>query len=355
MPRTRWRASLASCLLLALPSGASGAPAARAQDAAEEESILRDAEKIERSLISLVSRIRESTVAVVRYVQQEKDGVVTEVGGGMGSGVVVSNDGKVFTNVHVIENASRIEVVFRDGATVEAELFNKMPVYDFALLRVRRADLRAADFAKTSLVEPGQWVLAAGNPRGLGLDGEPVVTLGIVSGKGRVAGGKYQYHNAVQTDAEINPGNSGGPLFDLNGRVIGINGLITTVNNAIANVGVGFTIPADQIASFLPSMLSGETVEPGYSGIQIEPRTDEKGGVMVKSVDRRSPADKVGIRPGDRITGLNGKPIDGITAWANEVAMLPGGRTVTLRLVRENRSLVKKLTLETRGGDEAPR
>ncbi|MBI4879820.1 MAG: trypsin-like peptidase domain-containing protein [Planctomycetes bacterium] len=345
----------ASWLLLALLLETGGARAARAQDAAEEEAILRDAEKIERSLVSLVSRIRESTVAVVRYVAEDKDGLATEVGGGMGSGVVVSNDGKVFTNVHVIEDAVRIEVVFSDGLTAQAELFNKMPLYDFALLRVRRADLRPADFAKTSLVEPGQWVLAAGNPRGLGMDGEPIVTLGIVSGKGRVAGGKYQYHNAVQTDAEINPGNSGGPLFDLNGRVIGINGLISTVNNASANIGVGFTIPADQIASFLPSMLSGETVEPGYSGIQIEPRTDEKGGVMVRSVERRSPADKVGIRPGDRITGLNGKPIDGITAWANEVAMLPGGRTVTLRLVRENRSLVKKLTLETQAKDETPK
>ncbi len=334
----RCRASILAFLLLLFASSA-----ANAADE-DEEVVLREAEKIERSLVSLVGKIRESTVAVIRYVESEENGTIVENQAGLGSGVVVSRDGKVFTNVHVVQGASRVEVVLSGGAVLDAEVFSEMPLYDFALLRVR-SPAPPADFAKTAAVAPGQWAIAAGNPRGLATDGEPIVTLGIVSGKGRVAGGTFQYNNAIQTDAEINPGNSGGPLFDLNGRVIGINGLISTLNNAKQSVGVGYSIPGDQILSFLPSLMAGSQVAAGYSGLNVDDSTAADGGVMVKTVERGSPADKVGVRAGDRITGLNGHAIATHTDWKNVTAMLPNGRTVALRFERKGRSYLKKFTL----------
>ncbi len=331
--------------LIALAVALAGPGAAFSQP--DEETILREAEKIERSMVNLVSKIRESTVAVVRYVEKPtEDGRTVEQQAGVGSGVVVDRDGKVFTNVHVIAGASRVEVIFEDGEVCEAEVFNEMPTYDFALLKVRRSGLSPAKWASTAAVQTGQWALAAGNPRGLALDGEPVVTLGIVSGKGRVAGGKYKYHNSIQTDAEINPGNSGGPLFDLNGRIVGINGLINTLNASKANVGVGYSIPGAQIESFLPSLMSGEPVEAGYHGLTVAASDDPRGGVVVRKVARNSPADKVGIRVGDRITGLSGQTIAGIVDWSNLQAMLPNGRTISLRYERNGRYSTKTLKLE---------
>jgi len=317
------------------------------RDEAEDEIMLAEAEKLERSMVRLVEKVRESTVAVVRYQRKDVDGQSVEVASGQGSGVVVSRDGKVFTNVHVIDQASRIEVIFADGETAEAELFSSMPLYDFALLRVRRAGLKPADFARTTRVEPGQWALAAGNPRGLGADGEPVVTLGIVSGLGRVAGGRYRYNNAIQTDAEINPGNSGGPLFDLDGRVLGINGLISTRDQSKTNVGVGYTIPGDQIRNFLPRLIAGDIVEPGYSGLMVLPETHEQGGVEIARVIHGSPAAKVGLRIGDRIIGVNGTRIENHTDWSNVIAMLPGGKSLSIRFVRDGRGSVKRFTLLT--------
>lgn len=337
-----WTALIA---LIGEPAVAGPQAAGKSSDPAEEEAVLREAEKIERSLVHLVGKVRQSTVSVVRYVEKEVNGQQVEVGGGLGSGVVVSRDGKVFTNVHVVEGASRILVTFSDGETVEAELYSRMPLYDFAMLRVRRAGLVPARFKKTQNVAAGQWALAAGNPRGLGQDGQPIVTLGIISGLGRVAGSRYRYNNAIQTDAEVNPGNSGGPLFDLDGRIIAINGLISTTSSAKTNVGVAYSIPGDQIQSFLPDLLAGGLVESGYSGISIDPVTHEEGGVLVRQVDRGSPADKVGIKAGDRVTGVNQTRIDGYTAWANCMAMLPNGRTIHLRTVRDGRSTVKRLQL----------
>lgn len=342
------RRSLATRLAALALAAVAGAAAAAAGDPAAEEPVLREAERVQQSLVALVARIRPATVAVVRYLEREENGKSIEVPGGMGSGVIFTRDGRILTNVHVIENASRVEVVLADHRTLPAEVVMEHAKYDFAVLQVKAGNLPAAEFAKTSLVVPGQWAIAAGNPRGLGLDGEPVVTLGIVSGLGRVAGGQFDYLNAIQTDAEINPGNSGGPLFDLDGRIIGINGKIATRDDVVANVGVGFTIPAAQIQAFLAAANKGE---PGYSGLVIAGGTHEKGGVVVGSVIPRSPADKVGIRAGDRIVSLNGRGIDNFTTWSNEIALLPNGKTMSLQIVREgNRAITKKLTLQSPAG-----
>jgi len=339
---------LAACVV---PSTASAASAA---DRDQDEKTLREAEKIERSFIKLVKDVQQSTVAVKRYREVEVDGQKTLVPSGVGSGVIISKTGQILTNVHVIEGAAKVEVVFADGRTVEAEVYSQMPKFDFAMLVVRAGILDAAKWSSTDAIKPGEFAIAAGNPRALALDGSPVVTLGIISGLGRRAPGKFDYGNAIQTDAEINPGNSGGPLFDLRGRIIGINGKIATLNAGKTNVGVGYTIPASQIQNFLPALASGETVEPGYSGLTIEPSTHEQGGVLIRSVAKNSPAAKVGIRSGDRVVSLNNVSIDSYTTWVNQTSMLPGGRKVTLRYLRKNRSEAKTFTLADSKSGSSP-
>ncbi len=331
------------------PAGLQGAPvspAPSAASAAEDEATLREAEKIQKSFVMLADKLRAATVTVVRYMKVDRDGQTNVLPAGMGSGVIVSRDGLVVTNVHVIENAERIEVVLEGGKKVTADLVSQNTRYDFALLRLPLQNLPAAEYARTANVEPGQWAIASGNPRGLALDGQPVVTLGIISGLGRIASGQFDYQNALQTDAEINPGNSGGPLFDLNGRIIGINGKIATVNEHTVSVGVGFTIRADQIKNFLAAMSASEVVEPGYTGLEIEPITAASGGILVKAVVPNSPAWKVGIKPGDRITELNGKPIAVYNDWANAIALIPNGRTIGVKFFRKDHASVKRLTLE---------
>lgn len=327
-------------------AGGSAPDAAAAQDAQELEACIQEAEGIERSMVALSKRLRASTVSVMQFVEVEQNGKKAVVNGGVGSGVILSRDGLVMTNVHVIANAVRVEIVLTGGERVEAEILSQHKLYDFALLRAKGRSFQAAEFAKTKLVKPGQWAIACGNPRGLALDGEPIVTLGIISGLGRLAGGQFDYQNAIQTDAEINPGNSGGPLFDLSGRVIGINGKIATLGDAVANVGVGYTIPGDQVQAFMSGMRASDEVVAGYSGLQVQPQTHADGGVLVTGVTPGSPAQKVGIRVGDRVTQLNGKDVDSYTTWLNQTAMLPNGRTISLRLVRDGKGLTKKLTLQ---------
>lgn len=328
------------CLAMGMWAGA-----AVAGDVDDDERILRDAEKIERSFVRLVNKVQQSTVAVKRYIAVDVDGESTLVPSGVGSGVIVSKSGQILTNVHVIENAAKVEIVFADGRVVEAEVYSQMPKFDFAMLLVHAGTLSAADWSYTDAVRPGHFAIAAGNPRALALHGSPVVTLGIISGLGRRAPGRFDYGNAIQTDAEINPGNSGGPLFDLRGRIIGINGKIATLNPGNTNIGVGYTIPASQIQNFLPALASGETVEPGYTGLTIEPATHEDGGVLIRGVSKNSPAAKVGIRTGDRVVTLNGVSIDSYTTWINQTSMLPGGRKVTLRYLRKGRSETRTFTL----------
>jgi S1-C subfamily serine protease len=352
--RTRSRRRAASHAILAIVAIATtlttSASPALARDDAEDEIVLREAERIEQSMTRLAEKLQRSTVAIINYRMIERDGKTFEAAVGMGSGVIVSRDGRIFTNVHVIAEHSRLEVVLHDGRVLPATSYAEVAAYDFALILVKASDLPAAEWAKTSGIRSGQLALAAGNPRGLALDGDPVITLGIVSGTNRLARGSYDYLNAIQTDAEINPGNSGGPLFDVEGRIIGINGKIATGgSDAKTNIGVGFTIPAQQIQSFLPSMYGGGQVAPGYSGIVVADYTHAEGGVLITGVDGRSPAGKAGIRAGDRIVGVNSQRVASHTEWLNAIAMMPGGASISITFVRKDKNQVKRFQLERRG------
>jgi serine protease Do len=347
-------ARAAAVLLLATAA----LPQAEARQAELDAVALQEAEKIERSLVNLVGKIRESTVAVARYVEVDVNGTKVEQPGGVGSGVVIERDGKIFTNVHVVEQATRVEVVLLGGAVVEAETYAFHDRFDFALLLGKGAKGRnvpPADWARTSRVEPGQWAIAAGNPRGLAMDGEPIVTLGIVSGLGRLAQGRFSYDNAVQTDAEINPGNSGGPLFDLSGRIVGINGKIATGVQGMVNVGVGYAIPAQQIQNFLPEMASGGKVLAGYSGLQVEGSADPKGGVVVVGIDGGSPAHKAGMRVGDLVFRVNSTAIASYTDWTNTMALIPNGRKISIAFWRGSGRSAKTFTLEAPAAERSGR
>lgn len=319
-----------------------GSAALQAPD--EDELVLREAERIEQSLVRLIEQVRRSTVTVIRY-QPRPDSAGDLVPAGVGSGVLLSRSGQVLTNVHVIEDAARVEVVLHDGTVLAAEVHAEMKRYDFALLLVKGSTFAPGEWANTATLVPGEWAIAVGNPRALAMRGNPVVTLGIVSGLGRTAPGRFDYGNAIQTDAEINPGNSGGPLFDLKGRILGINGKIATLSSANTSVGVGYSIPARQIQNFLPQLAAGDVVEPGYSGLQIIPASHPEGGVEIRAVDAGSPAAKVGLRGGDRIVGLNSHAVDTFTTWVNEISMLPAGRKMTLRYQRAGRPEARTFVL----------
>lgn len=346
----------AGCIAIAIVA----APVANAQRAepggksggsVDEEVVLREAEKIERAVVNLVNRVQRSTVSVLNYqlVEPAPGQPKVERIVGVGSGFIVGTDGRIFTNVHVVANHSRLEVVLHDGRVLPAIEHAEVSKYDFALLLCRIDGLAAAEWAKTTLVQPGQLAIAAGNPRALAMRGKPVVTFGIVSGLGRTAiDPTYPYGNAVQTDAEINPGNSGGPLFDSNGRIIGINGKISTTNAHATNVGVGFTIPAQQVKNFLPALNAGGAIEPGYSGITVGTPENGADGVLVSGVAPSSPAAKAGLKAGDRIVALNGSKIDSLTTWINDVSMLPGGWDMSVSFYRKDKLSVKRFDLEAR-------
>lgn len=340
-----WSSGRAVLLCLALSTSA-----ARAQSTpTDDEAVLREAERIERAFVNLVAKVQRSTVSVINYREFEdpKTKQKVERPAGVGSGFIVGRDGRIFTNVHVIAEHSRIEVVLHDGRVLPATELAEVTSYDFALIVVKQDGLDAAEWAKSSRVEPGQFVIAAGNPRALAMRGRPVVTLGIISGKNRLAPGGYDYGNAFQTDAEINPGNSGGPLFDTSGRIIGINGKIAAISAAATNVGVGYSIPARQVQNFLPALLLGGYVEPGFSGLSVKEQTGMTG-VVVENVAPASPAAKAGLKAGDRIVAVNGTRIDNWTGWKNEVSMLPGGFGIALGFYRKDKMSVKKFELEAR-------
>ncbi len=231
---------------------------------------------------------------------------------GEGSGFVISNDGYIVTNNHVVENMDEIQVHFLDGSELQAEIVGRDPKTDIALLKVdpKGKDLVTIALGDSDAVRPGEWVVAIGNPFGLA----HTVTAGIVSAKHRRDVTNQSYEDFIQTDAAINPGNSGGPLIDLRGRVVGINTAIRSNANTI-----GFSVPINQAKQILPQLRADGRVTRGWLGVQIQGVTqeiadtfdlDEARGALVSQVLPDTPAAAGGIERGDVILEFNGEPID---------------------------------------------
>jgi serine protease Do len=268
---------------------------------------------------------------------------------GSGAGVIITPDGHIITNNHVVGDASEIEVRLSDKSKVIAQVVGKDPDTDLAVLKVSTdRPLPHAKFGDSSGVRVGQWVLAVGNPFGL----ERTVTLGVVSGIGRENVNLSRNDNFIQTDASINPGNSGGPLFNLRGEVIGIN-------TAIINFaqGIGFAIPSNMAKQVLQQLVEQGRVVRGWLGVGIQPMTpelakkfgvSEQEGVLVNEVFEKDPAAAAGIKPGDVITRIEGSVIDSPNRLSRIVAGLPPGAKAHVELVRNQQRMVVEVALTER-------
>ncbi len=259
---------------------------------------------------------------------------------GQGSGFIISKDGYILTNNHVAGDADSVSVTLLDGREFKAKVVGTDPHTDVAVIKIKANNLPVVQLGNSDALEPGEWVLAIGNPFGL----SHTVTAGIVSAKGRSGVGVTDYENFIQTDAAINPGNSGGPLVDLDGKVVGINTAIYTRNGGY--MGIGFAIPINMAKNVSQQIIKYGHVTRGYVGVIISPVDSDMAkalgmkkpmGIIVNQVSKDSPAQKAGLKQGDIIIALNGKPIKEMGPFRNKIAMTEPGKTVKLTVLRGSR------------------
>lgn len=261
----------------------------------------------------------------------------------LGSGVIVDADkGILLTNHHVIDKATEISVTLNDGRVLEAELIGSDAETDIAVLRVKADQLTAVSFGDSDATRVGDFVVAIGNPFGLG----QTVTSGIVSALGRTGLGIEGYEDFIQTDASINPGNSGGALVDVDGRLIGINTAI--VGPSGGNVGIGFAIPARMARSLMQQILDYGSVRRGRLGISAQDLTpaiakalkaENLNGAVIAQVENNSAADKAGIKPGDVVTSADGRAIDSAADLRNAIGLVRVGESLPMEIFREGKRL----------------
>lgn len=264
----------------------------------------------------------------------------------LGSGFIISDDGYILTNFHVVSGADEIKVKLSDKRELKAELKGSDEKLDLALLKIEGNDhFVIATLGDSDSLEIGEWVLAIGNPFGL----QQTVTAGIISAKGRVIG-SGPYDDFIQTDASINPGNSGGPLFNAKGEVIGINTAIVA-----GGTGIGFAIPVNMAKNIMVQLKEKGVVTRGWIGVAIQPVTADlaqsfglegEKGALVSEVVKEGPADKAGIKSGDIILEFDGKTIQELNELPRLVAATPVGRKAPVKVLRDGKVQVISLTVE---------
>jgi serine protease DegQ len=260
----------------------------------------------------------------------------------LGSGVIVSSEGYILTNQHVVDGADQIEIALADGRTTNAKVIGIDPETDLAVLKVNMTNLPTITLGRMEQTRVGDVVLAIGNPFGVG----QTVTMGIVSALGRNHLGINTFENFIQTDAAINPGNSGGALVDVNGNLLGINTAIYSRSGG--SLGIGFAIPVSTARSVLESIITTGSVTRGWIGVEPQDVTpeiaesfglDQKSGAIVAGVLKNGPADRAGIKPGDILMSVNGQEITDTTRLLNVIAQIKPGTAAKVHLVRKNREL----------------
>ncbi len=265
----------------------------------------------------------------------------------LGSGFIISRDGYIVTNNHVIKDADEIKVILHDKQEYDAKVVGTDPMTDLALIKVDANDLQPLKFGKSSDAKIGSWVVAIGSPFGL----EQTVTAGIISAKGRILG-SGPYDDFIQTDASINPGNSGGPLLNMDGEVIGINTAIVR-----SGQGIGFAIPSDLATGIIDQLTQSQQVSRGWMGVAIQNVTPElaeyygikdTGGVYVAKAYENNPAHAAGIKPGDVIIAINGKKIDTSRDLTITIANLKVDETIDVKLIREGKEKIVRVKLGER-------
>lgn len=257
----------------------------------------------------------------------------------LGSGVIVSPEGYILTNHHVVEAASEIQVALVDGRNVKARTIGSDPESDLAVLKIDLDNLPSIAFGQPEQAKVGDVVLAIGNPFGVG----QTVTMGIIGALGRSQVGINTFENFIQTDAAINPGNSGGALTDTAGNLIGINTAIYSRTGG--SLGIGFAIPANAAKQIMEQIIETGSVTRGWLGVSMQDITPElaesfrlkkPGGALIAGVLRNGPADGAGIKPGDVLLAVDGQTVADSSEMLNLVAALPPGKTVTLTILRNN-------------------
>ncbi|MGA1040902.1 MAG: Do family serine endopeptidase [Burkholderiaceae bacterium] len=277
---------------------------------------------------------------------------------GLGSGVIVSPEGYVLTNHHVIETAEQIEVALADGRRAQARVVGTDPETDLAVLRIRLDNLPVIRFGKPAEMRVGDTVLAIGNPFGVGL----TVTQGIVSAVGRKQLRLSTFENFIQTDAAINPGNSGGALVDANGNLIGINTAIYSRSGG--SMGIGFAISADMAKDVMESLIRSGRVSRGFIGVELQDvnadiaesfQLPSAEGSIIAGVVRGGPADRGGMKVGDVVVGVNAEKVRNQADLLSNVAAIAPGNKATFKVIRQGKPAKLVITVAERPAPRMPR
>ena len=305
---------------------------------------------------SIVNIRTKKTVVVNTYNPLEEllfgrsGGEEKRESGALGSGFVVSEDGYIVTNNHVVSNADEIFVKFSDGREYKTKLIGTSPEVDIAVLKIESNEkFKPLEFSDSDKVEIGQWSIAFGNPMGL----NDSMTVGVVRASGRSSLGIEEIENFIQTDADINQGNSGGPLIDINGKVIGVNTAILSTSGG--SVGLGFAIPSNLVSVVKDSIISTGKFEKPYIGVYLNNLDSEKikalnikstNGVLIAKVIENGPAAKAGMQANDVVVAVNGKSVNSAGAFIGELAAKKIGETVELSIIRNSQTLKIRVPLE---------
>jgi serine protease DegQ len=290
---------------------------------------------------------------VFRYFFGDQFDAQTQKSTNLGSGVIVSGEGYILTNSHVVEAADDIEVALADGRRTQARVVGADPDTDIAVLKIKLPKLPSIAFGQSDQASVGDVVLAIGNPFGVG----QTVTMGIISAVGRSHLGINTFENFIQTDAAINPGNSGGALIDADGNLIGINTAIYSRTPGGASLGIGFAIPVSAARQVMEQIVRTGSVTRGWIGVAVQDMTQELAesfklpqarGALISEVLSGSPADKAGIKPGDILIAVNDKPVTDSASMLALIAILQPGQQAELKVIRGQAENVVKVTIGKR-------
>ena len=322
-----------------------------------------EARKLSDGFVSVADSVGPAVVQIEVTAHEEQEGVRffggkqdTPIVRGTGSGVILSTDGTILTNNHVIDHALTINVKLKDGRIFTGKLLGRDPSTDLAVLKIDATGLTAAKFADSDAAKVGEWVVAIGSPLGLSY----TVTTGVLSAKGRGGLGMNAIEDYLQTDASINPGNSGGPLCDLNGNVLGINTMV--VGHGFQ--GIGFAVPSSLAKRVAEQIQKKGHVERAWIGVGIQDLTpelatalklpDARAGVLINSVASNGPAAKANIKPGDVIAAVAGKKVTDGREMVREIIQHEIGQTVQLEIVREGKHYGSSAPLAAREEPAVP-
>lgn len=275
---------------------------------------------------------------------------------GQGSGFIISSDGYIMTNNHVVSDADKVSVQLLDGREFDAKIIGTDPPTDVAVIKIdAKEKLPYLPLGDSDKLEVGDWVLAFGNPFGL----SHTLTAGIVSAKGRSGIGLNDFENFIQTDAAINPGNSGGPLVNLDGEVVGMNSAIFTQSGGY--MGIGFAIPINMAKKIHQQLVQHGSVTRGRLGVLIQDLTkdlaesfglDQRDGILIAQVMKDSAADDAGLEQGDVILKLDGKKVDKVATFRNQIAMTRPGTKVEFLVLRDGKKKKIKATIGVMEADD---